>query len=86
MPKTEPFDKHLNKYEDWFEENEYALECFRFIAPDGMLGLAYVGMYHFIDALNRLAVASERKGIERLRLIGGAFRRQRKIKHWARHS
>ena len=26
MPKTEPFEKHTDKYEKWFKENNYAYQ------------------------------------------------------------
>jgi len=26
MPKTEPFEKHINRYEDWFVQNRYAYQ------------------------------------------------------------
>lgn len=43
MAKTEPFDKHSDMYEDWFEENRYAylseIEAVRKLLPDFENGL-----------------------------------------------
>lgn len=43
MPKTEPFDRHADQYEQWFEENRFAymseLEAVRALLPDSGEGL-----------------------------------------------
>jgi SAM-dependent methyltransferase len=43
MPKIEPFEKHTQEYEDWFEENKYAykseINAIRSILPDFKNGI-----------------------------------------------
>lgn len=43
MARTEPFDKHLNEYEEWFEEHKYVyeseVEAVRQFIPAGKKGI-----------------------------------------------
>ncbi len=43
MPRTEPFDKYINDYEIWFEENKFVyeseLEAVKHFIPSGKIGI-----------------------------------------------
>ena len=43
MPKTDPYDKHKDKYENWFTRNRFAyeseLQAIKLILPQGENGM-----------------------------------------------
>ncbi len=43
MPKTDPYDKHTDKYEDWFTRNRFAyeseLQAVRLMSPENGTGM-----------------------------------------------
>jgi len=56
MPKTEPFEKYTDRYEDWFERNRYAyqseINAIREILPDFKNGIEIgIGSGRFAEPL-----------------------------------
>lgn len=78
MPKIEPFEKHTQQYEDWFENNKYAyqseINAMKLLMPDFKNGVEIgVGSGKFaspfgikfgVEPSSKMADISRRRGIK----------------------
>ena len=77
MPKTEPFEKHFDQYEDWFVQNRYAyqseLEAVQRHLPGGSRGLEIgvgsglfaepLGIHHGVEPSAKMRGLAVKRGI-----------------------
>lgn len=78
MPKVEPFERYANKYEDWFERNEFAYEselrAIRKLLPESGEGIeigvgsgrfaAPLGIKVGVEPSNKMKEIAYKRGIE----------------------
>jgi len=78
MPKVEPFERHMDKYEEWFEKNMFAykseLEAVRLLLPEGGTGVeigvgtgrfaAPLGIRVGVEPSKAMREVAQKRGIE----------------------
>ena len=78
MPKIEPFEKHYDKYEDWFEKNEFAyqseINAVKEVLPVEGKGIeigvgsgrfaAPLGIKYGVDPSEKMLKIAKQRGIE----------------------
>lgn len=87
MPKIEPFEKHLDLYEDWFVQNRYAyqseVEALRHHLPPESRGLEIgvgsglfaepLGIHHGVEPSGKMRARAKKRGVHAINGIAEAL-------------